>query len=669
MHLIDVLSYSYGILLYLSILHFRSQRLKSGSLPIPPGTNLIEPKVDQKEKRQAEIARQKQERDAEMESEAKRQKLVDDNFFKSSDSETASANPPTVDTAGVGLGDFPSTSDSDFGAGRTPKYNMLDIELVALVAHNFRASPGLVAAICSAMIVCLWSAGLLTPDNIDYLMVTTKKVYDAMERLRQKNLAERNIVAADINGIYFDGKSDHNVLTQKKVGNRTCVVNGGTQKHIVLVGQPHNTYLDHIVVTEKPTKQRKFAEIVCDLILKELDAIGAELLRIEVLGSDSEPTNTGPVGGVLRWIEYKKGNKVHWAVCLLHINELPFRKVFEVLDGGTTSGGEWKGPIGKLLPKAGTFKFNPNFQPIRAMKLKPISAEFRKSISKDLRTLYDVAMMIITGEKMENFEERSLGAMHGARWNNHCTRVGVLYVSDLTGVLSEEELDILRIITEYIVRVYVPMWFAITEQDDLSMGSAHYLELMRGLRLVDSRVAEVAKKRVVDNCYYFHPESLLLYLISSEDREDRKFAVDRIKDIRGAQLYGDKSFRERRNPTEDQINFNAEKVRDVLVSNSLYKHEPLLTCDTSTADLDKYIETAAIVPPWPCHTRAVEQSVQKLTKVCQSVSTKEKRDGYILTQSLGKKVLKDYRLKSDIQSLNSSSAQTMRYSECVGKKQ
>ena len=256
MHLIDVLSYSYGILLYLSILHFRSQRLKSGSLPIPPGTNLIEPKVDHKEKRQAEIARQKQERDAEMESEAKRHKLDEDTFFKSSDSDSA-AHQPAGDGAAVGPEDFSSTSESDFGAGRLPKNNTLDIELVALIAHNFRASPGLVACICSAMIVCLFMAGLLTVDNIDYLMVTTKKVYDAMERLRQKNLAERNIVATDINGIYFDGKSDHNVLTQKKVGNRTCVVNGGTQKHIVLVGQPHNTYLDHIVVTEKPTKQRK----------------------------------------------------------------------------------------------------------------------------------------------------------------------------------------------------------------------------------------------------------------------------------------------------------------------------------------------------------------------------------------------------------------------------
>lgn len=47
-------------------------------------------------------------------------------------------------------------------------------------------------------------------------------------------------------------------------------------------------------------------------------------------------TNTGWKNGVLRNIEVMCKRPLQWFVCLLHFNKLPYRHLFEHLDGTTT---------------------------------------------------------------------------------------------------------------------------------------------------------------------------------------------------------------------------------------------------------------------------------------------------------------------------------------------
>ena len=59
--------------------------------------------------------------------------------------------------------------------------------------------------------------------------------------------------------------------------------------------------------------------------------------------------NTGAKGGVIRCLENKLGRSLHWIICLLHFNELPFRSLFEFIDGGTSGPKSFAGSVGVRL--------------------------------------------------------------------------------------------------------------------------------------------------------------------------------------------------------------------------------------------------------------------------------------------------------------------------------
>ena len=48
---------------------------------------------------------------------------------------------------------------------------------------------------------------------------------------------------------------------------------------------------------------------------------------------DSTNVNTGEHNGVIRQLEIALKRPVQWLICMLHLNELPFREVFKTVDG------------------------------------------------------------------------------------------------------------------------------------------------------------------------------------------------------------------------------------------------------------------------------------------------------------------------------------------------
>ena len=66
---------------------------------------------------------------------------------------------------------------------------------------------------------------------------------------------------------------------------------------------------------------------------------------------------------------------------------------------------------------------------------------------------------------------------------------------------------------------------------------------------------------IVRGAYSAHCENLLTSLLCSDDQEDRKFAVNKILEVRGGQEEGDMSVRIRRNPT---INLADSKLIELI---------------------------------------------------------------------------------------------------------
>ena len=61
-----------------------------------------------------------------------------------------------------------------------------------------------------------------------------------------------------------------------------------------------------------------------------------------------------------RWhasfVEEFLNRRLFMSFCCIQINELPFRHIMEKLDGPTSSGKGWYGPVGKLVSKVETME-------------------------------------------------------------------------------------------------------------------------------------------------------------------------------------------------------------------------------------------------------------------------------------------------------------------------
>ncbi|GBO12754.1 hypothetical protein AVEN_176035-1 [Araneus ventricosus] len=84
-------------------------------------------------------------------------------------------------------------------------------------------------------------------------------------------------------------------------------------------------------------------------ILKYTEDNDLDVNELESTGCDGTATNTGWKNGVIRNIELKIQRPLQWFICLFHFNEVPFKYLFEYLDGETTRPASFSGKIGKQL--------------------------------------------------------------------------------------------------------------------------------------------------------------------------------------------------------------------------------------------------------------------------------------------------------------------------------
>lgn len=135
---------------------------------------------------------------------------------------------------------------------------------------------------------------------------------------------------SDLIAFSFDGRKD-NSLARENIGgkNHTNLVK---EPHIVIAQEPQTKLLGHIIVNAENAamKQRQINEFFVEKDISLSNLIG--------ICCDGEVTNTGSENGILRKFEIMLDRPLHWFVCLLHFNELPFRHLFSALDKSTTSG-------------------------------------------------------------------------------------------------------------------------------------------------------------------------------------------------------------------------------------------------------------------------------------------------------------------------------------------
>jgi hypothetical protein len=220
----------------------------------------------------------------------------------------------------------PDVSDDDYISSKVKQPWQMRVQLknTALACDRFGVSDRATAAIASSV---LHDLGLATKEE-DSLIIDKNKV-------RRERKSYRTILQDDstketnlIQGLYFDGRKD-NTLTIDKI-NQKCFRRTVKEEHYSIIKEPGSIYIGHVSPTTGTAKE------IANAILDHLKSSNILLDELDVIGCDGTVTNTGWKTGVIRQIEESIKRPLQWSVCLLHFNELPFRHLFQALDGETT---------------------------------------------------------------------------------------------------------------------------------------------------------------------------------------------------------------------------------------------------------------------------------------------------------------------------------------------
>ena len=291
-----------------------------------------------------------------------------------------------------------SDNDSDFLPNiptNKSSLNKLNIRRAAQEADRYNISNRAAAALITA---AFKDGHLIHSGNSDL-------VFDANKLRRQRIKAglqavkKNNFDVDVIRSIYFDGKKSDTLVKEcvslVKTNNSPATLSRISQsrtatrkeEHYVILVQPGDRYLTHT------SPNSSTAVSIADSILQVLKNYANDLVAI---GADATPTNTGANGGIIRLIEKYLNKPLHWFICLLHMNELPFRHLFLQLDGKTNGPDAFSGIIGKAI--AGELHKTPmaKFRRVNT-NVMTLPDDIIKDLSNDQKYLYNMCIAISNG--------------------------------------------------------------------------------------------------------------------------------------------------------------------------------------------------------------------------------------------------------------------------------
>lgn len=210
--------------------------------------------------------------------------------------------------------------------------------------------------------------------------------------------------------------------------------------------------------------------------------------------------------------------------------------------------------------------------------------------------------------------------------------------------LEGENLKNLETIVKFCISAYFKLFFEIKVQHHIKYAPQHILSALKLLKDQTPQVRAIITPVVERGAYHAHSESVLLSLLSSELREDRSFAVDKIIQLRNGSEYGDLSVRRRTTPS---INLEAETLKELIDWNDKI-HKPVFTCKLNLTELEEIKNTPINVPAFTQHTQSCERAVQEVAKASKEVHGEVRRDGWVRARIAHREFMPVFASKKDI---------------------
>lgn len=221
----------------------------------------------------------------------------------------------------------PSGSDAFETSAQTVYSPRYSTPRFAMMCDRFGVSDRLASCLASALFADIQ----FKDEEGKTIIMDKRKVGREREKSRQDILRARHN-AESLIAFSFDGRKNDS-LTREKVGDRYHTTME-KQPHLVVLREPHSSLLGYVNLQGKgETARAKTNELLAFFTSKELS-----LDDLIAVCSDGEVTNTGTDGGILRLLEHHLGRPLHWFICLLHFNELPYRHLHNAVEQSVTTG-------------------------------------------------------------------------------------------------------------------------------------------------------------------------------------------------------------------------------------------------------------------------------------------------------------------------------------------
>lgn len=185
------------------------------------------------------------------------------------------------------------------------------------------------------------------------------------------------------------------------------------------------------------------------------------------------------------------------------------------------------------------------FNKIKMGKIPEVVQDWN-TLRGDQKYLYRIVRAINDGKCDDKLAKYIPGPVSPARWLGTACRLCRLYIS------KENPSQTLIKLVQFIVQIYAPFWFLVKSQPQAIHGSRNVFEYITWLRDMPADVQRIVRASVENNAYFFHPENILLSMITDSDRNVRAQAYAKILAIRQEPPPEIRSF----NPAMFQIKFD-----------------------------------------------------------------------------------------------------------------
>ena len=287
-------------------------------------------------------------------------------------------------------------------------------------------------------------------------------------------------------------------------------------------------------------------------------------------------------------------------------------------------------------------EIDPSFKAITAgddlIELRP---EIIKDLSPDQYYGYLMVKAIRSGILSEDLAMLEIGPVNHARWNTTGNRFLRMYVSK-HGFKGKQKKNLILII-EFLVGVYYPCWFMNKVKNNWLEGPRHCLYQLQLIMKQKKAVIQQVMPTVQRGSWWANSEMVLQTMISSSDRTERKFAVEKILELRGEGEMGDITVRRR---TKVTLNEKAKTLQE-LIDWEVY-NEPVLTLNLSSTKIKDFLAQPMEVPDYPVHGQSMERAVKQTTRAASAVYGWDKRDGFIRTGVAHREMLPVINSKRDL---------------------